>query len=220
MIGLAGNFRTVMTGPISDSGSMMALTREPSGSRASTRGLDCVDPPAERGDDPVDDPQDVLVVEEDGVDPQDLAAPLDVEVVRAVDHDLGDRLVGEQRLERPEAADLADELVDQARALVAGDGEAVGGDDPVDDPLDPGPQLGRVGDVEERAECALVTSSWRRSRIWRSSSSRAATRAGVGGGGGVGRFDRNRVRAGAGCCARSTRWSSDMTDASPRARAT
>ncbi len=40
VIGLAGNFRTVMTGPTSDSGSMTALTREPSGSRASTRGLD------------------------------------------------------------------------------------------------------------------------------------------------------------------------------------
>ena len=40
MTGFAGNFRTVMTGPTSDSGSMTALTREPSGSRASTRGLD------------------------------------------------------------------------------------------------------------------------------------------------------------------------------------
>ena len=37
--GRAENFRTVMTGPISDSGSMMQLTREPSGRRASTRGL-------------------------------------------------------------------------------------------------------------------------------------------------------------------------------------
>ena len=40
VMGLAGNFRTVMTGPISDNGSMIALTREPSGRRASTRGLD------------------------------------------------------------------------------------------------------------------------------------------------------------------------------------
>jgi hypothetical protein len=38
--GLAENFRTVMTGPTSDNGWMIALTREPSGSRASTRGLD------------------------------------------------------------------------------------------------------------------------------------------------------------------------------------
>ena len=40
MIGFAGNFRTVMTGPTSDSGSITALTRDPSGSRASTRGLE------------------------------------------------------------------------------------------------------------------------------------------------------------------------------------
>ena len=37
--GLAANFRMVMTGPTSDSGAMTAFTREPSGSRASTRGL-------------------------------------------------------------------------------------------------------------------------------------------------------------------------------------
>ena len=37
--GVRANFRTVMTGPISDSGAMIALTREPSGRRASTRGL-------------------------------------------------------------------------------------------------------------------------------------------------------------------------------------
>ena len=42
-----------------------------------------VDPPAERRDDPVDDAQDVLVVEEDAVDPLDLALALDVDVVRA-----------------------------------------------------------------------------------------------------------------------------------------
>ena len=39
MNGLAENFRIVMTGPTSDSGGMIALTREPSGRRASTRGL-------------------------------------------------------------------------------------------------------------------------------------------------------------------------------------
>ncbi len=38
--GLAENFRIVITGPTSDSGGMMALTREPSGRRASTIGDD------------------------------------------------------------------------------------------------------------------------------------------------------------------------------------
>ena len=40
MNGLAENFRMVMTGPTSDSGGMMALTREPSVRRASTIGDD------------------------------------------------------------------------------------------------------------------------------------------------------------------------------------
>ena len=38
--GEAENFRTVTTGPMSDSGGMMALTRDPSVRRASTIGLD------------------------------------------------------------------------------------------------------------------------------------------------------------------------------------
>ena len=37
--GFFENLRTVITGPTSDSGSMIAFTREPSGRRASTRGL-------------------------------------------------------------------------------------------------------------------------------------------------------------------------------------
>ena len=39
MNGFFANLRTVMTGPTSDSGSTIALTRDPSGRRASTRGL-------------------------------------------------------------------------------------------------------------------------------------------------------------------------------------
>ena len=38
--GVAENFRTVRTGPMSDSGLMIAFTRDPSARRASTRGLD------------------------------------------------------------------------------------------------------------------------------------------------------------------------------------
>ena len=38
--GVAANFRMVMTGPMSDSGGMIAFTREPSARRASTIGLD------------------------------------------------------------------------------------------------------------------------------------------------------------------------------------
>ncbi len=67
-----------------------------------------VDAPSEGGDDPVDDPEHVLVVQEDAIDALDLPGPLDVDLVRAVDHDLGDRLVAKERLERPETPDLSD----------------------------------------------------------------------------------------------------------------
>jgi len=60
--GEAENFRTVITGPIRDSGGMMALTREPSVRRASTIRARLVDATADRGDDPIDDAHDVIVV--------------------------------------------------------------------------------------------------------------------------------------------------------------
>ena len=88
--GVWANFRTVMTGPMSDSGSMIALTREPSGRRASTRGLDSSMRRPSGAMIRSMTRMDVLVVEEDRVDPLDLAAALDVDVVRSVDHDLGD----------------------------------------------------------------------------------------------------------------------------------
>ena len=104
-----------------------------------------VDPPAERGDDPVDDAQDVLVVQEGLGDPLELAAPLDVDLVRPVDHDLGDRAVAEERLQRAEALDLADQVVDDVAALGPGQGEAVGPEEVVDDRLDRGGDVGRGG---------------------------------------------------------------------------
>ena len=70
-----------------------------------------------------------------------------------VDHHLGDRLVVQQRLERPEPGDVVDHLLDEMRPLLAGDGVAVEVDDPVDDPLDPQPDLG-VGHVEQLVERA------------------------------------------------------------------
>src|SRR4029078_9247203 len=72
-----------------------------------------IDAPAERGDDPVDDAQDVLVVEEDAIDALDLALALDVDVVGPIDHDLGDRRIGEEWLPWSAAGDIADLLCDE-----------------------------------------------------------------------------------------------------------
>jgi hypothetical protein len=88
------------------------------------------------------------------LDALDLPGPLDVEVAWAIDHDLGDRLVEEERIEWPEAPDLADQLLDQARTFVVRHGEPVCADDPIDDHLDPGLELRRIGDVEQQVEGA------------------------------------------------------------------
>ncbi len=115
--GVWENLRTVMTGPMSDSGSMIALTREPSGRRASTRGLDSS----------IRRPSGVMIrsmtrrtcwsLRKTQSTRSILPRALDVDVVRPVDHDLGDGRVGEQRLQRAEAGHVVDHLVDEARPL-------------------------------------------------------------------------------------------------------
>ncbi len=60
---------------------MIAFTREPSGRRASTIGDASSTRRPIRRDDLVDDPQEVLVVDERGLGLDDLAASLDVDVV-------------------------------------------------------------------------------------------------------------------------------------------
>src|SRR3990172_1180788 len=81
-----------------------------------------VDAAADRGDDPIDDPHDVVVVLEDGVRQLEFAGPLDVDLARAVDHDLRDRLVPKERLQRPEADDLVGDLLEHPDPLGPGAG--------------------------------------------------------------------------------------------------
>ena len=109
VISFLENLRIEMVGPSMASGGMMMLTRLPSLRRASTSGVDsstrrptsvtmrvatCSTCGSSRNDD---------------VGQLDLALALDVDLVRAVDHDVGDALVGEQRLERAEADHVVDE---------------------------------------------------------------------------------------------------------------
>ncbi len=224
--GVAANFRTVMTGPTRDSGAMIALTREPSGRRASTRGLESS----------MRRPIGVMirsmirstcsssrnVLSTCG----DLARPLDVDLRRAVDHDLGDGRVAEERLERPEADHLVDQLVHEPHALVARHGEVLVAHDPVDDRLACA-RTSFVGQVDQRGRPRGSTSACSRTRRVRSISSRAllygarasaygtGTSAADGSGpptGAPGSF-----WAAASCWAFSTRLSSDMCDStSPR----
>ncbi len=109
-----------------------------------------VDPPSHRGDDPVDDPEHVLVAQEGALDTLDLPVPLDVDVVGAVDHDLGDGLVAEERLKRPEARQIVGHLLDQAPALVAGHDQPARVHGSIDDRLDPGAHVRVVPGLAQR----------------------------------------------------------------------
>ena len=111
-----------------------------------------VDAAADRRDDAVDDAHHVVVVLERDVRQLELAAPLDVDLARPVDHDLGDGLVAQQRLERTEADDLVGDLLEHADALGAREGEALLVDRDAEDLLDLAAHLDLVGEVELRVE--------------------------------------------------------------------
>ena len=150
--GEAENFRMVMTGPTSDSGGMIALTREPSVRRASTIG----------DDSSTRRPIGAMIRSmirmtwssfwKTTFVSSSLPRALDVDLARAVDHDFRDRLVAEQRLQRAEADDLVGDLLEHPDALGAGQGEAFLVDDLAEDLLDLAPDLDLVGQVELRVE--------------------------------------------------------------------
>ena len=156
----------------------------------------------------------MLVVEEARVDALELAGPFDVDLVRAVDHDLGDGLVLEERLDRAEAGDVVDHLVHELLALLAGDRQVALFDHPVDDPLHLGGDvLGlRIHEVAERGDdLALepqpdvpdLLAAPGPARGWAGAAGATGTRALSDGSPGP-------------RCARSTRFSSDIDSSSPR----
>src|SRR5947207_6057340 len=76
-----------------------------------------VDAPAHPRHDAVDDLQQVLVVAEDDRRRLELAEPLDVDLTRGVDQDVGDVRVAHERLDRPEAVDLVQDLLGEPFAV-------------------------------------------------------------------------------------------------------
>ena len=76
-----------------------------------------VDAAPDARDDARDDLLQVAVVAEADRRQLQLAEALDVAGGVAVDHDVGDGRVGEQRLQRPEAGDLVEQLLDHLLAL-------------------------------------------------------------------------------------------------------
>ena len=76
-----------------------------------------VDAAAERRDDALDHAQHRAFAGERQRVPLQPAGALDVDLVEAVDHDLGDAVVGQQLLERPEAERLVEHLLAQQSAV-------------------------------------------------------------------------------------------------------
>src|SRR5258705_9468779 len=66
----------------------------------------------------------------------ELAVSLDVDLVRSVDEDVGDRWVLHQRLDRPESEGLVLDLDDEVIALLAAQGGLVEREHVLDDPAD------------------------------------------------------------------------------------
>ena len=107
----AGNLRIVSVGPLTASGGMIALTREPSGSRASTSGwLLSIRRPTWAT---IRSMIDSVTLSEMNRRPDFsiTPVPLDVDLVAADDHDFGDRRRPQQVLQRPEAEDRVLEVL-------------------------------------------------------------------------------------------------------------
>ena len=104
---------------------MMALTREPSGKRVD-HGARFVDAPTHARDDLVDDLHQVRIVGEAHLGAFQLAPALHVHLGVAVDENVRNGRIGQQRLERPEAEHLMLDVADQARALGVVDQTAFG----------------------------------------------------------------------------------------------
>ena len=117
--GLLPKRRIETAAPSRASGGMIAFTREPSVQAGIDHRADFIDAAADFRHDAVDDLQQVGVVAELDAGLFQLAAALDIDVLRPVDQDIADRMVLEQHLERPQAERFVEHFLDQPLALAA-----------------------------------------------------------------------------------------------------
>ncbi len=113
-------------------------------------GVRFIDPPAHRRHDLVDDPQQVAFVLEGDVGQLQLAGAFDEDLMRAVDQDIVDRVVLQQRLQRAEAGDLVVELLVQRLPFLAVQHHGHLFQRLAGDRGDLGPQVGFGGLVQRR----------------------------------------------------------------------
>ena len=152
--GSVENFRMVRYGPPIASGWMIALTREPSGRRASTIGVDFVDAPADLADDLVDDAAKVRLVDERCVRLLDAAGALDEHGVGTVHHDFGDVFVLQEAIDRAVAEDVVGDVLDELGLVGGRQRGALLGECGLQLLVDAAPQivLGEPTVVEDRAQ--------------------------------------------------------------------
>ncbi len=119
------------------------------------KGRGLVDPPPHLGDDPFDDRHQVVVVLEGDLGLVQLPVLLDVNLPRAVDHDVGDLRILEQRLQGPKPKGLVLDLEDQPLPLYPCERNPLGGDETFHDGLDDPRELLR-GDLGDGGEVQPV----------------------------------------------------------------
>ena len=118
---LRENLRIVRSGPESESGRDDRVDARPVRQARVDHRRRLVDAAPDLGDHAVDDAAQVRVVAEAHGRLVEAALTLDPDLTRAVDHDLRDRVVGQEPLERPVAEDVVGDLVREPLAVVAGD---------------------------------------------------------------------------------------------------
>ena len=111
----------------------MTLTREPSSRRASQIGEDSSNSTSDLADDPLADVHQLRCVAETDVGELDLAADFDEASRRPIDHDVGDVVAREQRLERTETQNVVADVIEQVFLLGDRQHQILDGDDLVDD---------------------------------------------------------------------------------------
>ncbi len=109
-----------------------------------------VDAPTDARDDAVDHTQQVILAREPHIGLAHEPATLDEDLLVAVDHDLGDRRVAQERIDRPVAEHVVDDSFDQPRALFGRQPLGAARELTLDDRLHAPPQF--FGRVVERPE--------------------------------------------------------------------
>ena len=130
---------------------------------ANRRGF--VDPASDLADDPLTDVHQLRCVAKTDIGELDLPADFDEASRRPIDHDVGDVVAGEQRLERTETQDVVADIIEQVFLLGDRQHQILDGDDLVDDVPN---FLARAFGVElgQRGEINRLDQARRRSATW------------------------------------------------------